>query len=141
MLNDAAMVEEKTGQIEVIDITAEVMEDLLFFLYHDYVDKKKIDCHLLKAADKYNIRGLIRFCSEHLSNSLTLDNALDVMVIAYQTDQNDLLDAAFKFVLKNKGKLVKTDTWKEMVKTYPDLIGKAFSQSMLQTTKVEFFLE
>ena len=35
-----------------------------------------------------------------LSNNLTLDNALDVMVIAYQTDQNDLLDAAFKFVLK-----------------------------------------
>ena len=55
------------------------------------------------------------------------------MVAAYLTDQKDLLDAAFKFAWDNKGKLVETESWSEMVSHYPDLIGKAFSQSMLQT--------
>ena len=59
------------------------------------------------------------------------------MVAAYLTDQNNLLDASFKFVWENKGKLVKTETWTEMVSNYPDLIGKAFSQSMLQTTDAD----
>jgi hypothetical protein len=63
-----------------------------------------------------------------------LENALELMVAAYLTDQNSLLDASFKFVWENKGKLVKTDSWTEMVSNYPDLIGKAFSQSMLQNS-------
>ena len=78
------------------------------------------------------MEGLKSVCSEHLSANLTLENALEVMIVAYLTDQKDLLDSAFKFVLLNKGKLIKTDSWDEMVKNYPDLIGKAFSQSMLQ---------
>ena len=53
------------------------------------------------------------------------------------TDQNNLLDASFKFVWENKGKLVKTESWSEMVGNYPDLIGKAFSQSMLQNSDTE----
>ena len=53
------------------------------------------------------------------------------------TDQNNLLDASFKFVWENKGKLVKTESWSEMVGNYPDLIGKAFSQSMLQNSHTE----
>ena len=62
-------------------------------------------------------------------------NALDITVAAYLTDQKDLFDAAFKFAWDNKGKLVETESWSEMVSHYPDLIGKAFSQSMLQTSK------
>ena len=57
------------------------------------------------------------------------------MVAAYLTDQKNLLDAAFKYAWDNKGKLVETESWSEMVSHYPDLIGKAFSQSMLQTSK------
>ena len=51
------------------------------------------------------------------------------MVAAYLTDQKYLLDAAFKFAWDNNGKLVETESWSEMVSHYPDLIGKAFSQS------------
>ena len=69
-----------------------------------------------------------------LSANLTLENALELMVATYLTDQNSLLEASFRFVWENKGKLVKTDSWAEMVSNYPDLIGKAFSQSMLQNS-------
>ena len=54
-----------------------------------------------------------------LSANLTLENALELMVAAYLTDQNSLLEASFRFVWENKGKLVKTDSWAEMVSNYP----------------------
>ena len=103
-------------------------------MYNDIVDKKNVNCDLLKAANKYLMEGLKIICSEHLSANLTLENALEVMIVAYLTDQKALLDLTFKFALENKGKLIKTNSWNEMVKNYPDLIGKVFSQSMLQTS-------
>ena len=48
MLNDSPMIEGTSGKIEVNDIAAETMENLLFYLYHDFVDKLKIDSDLLK---------------------------------------------------------------------------------------------
>ena len=80
--------------------------------------------------------GLKNICSEYLSANLTLENALEIMVASYLTDQKTLLDASFKFVWENKGKFVKTESWNEMVRKYPDMIGMAFSQSMLQTSDV-----
>ena len=124
------MSEAISGEINVQYTSADVMENLLFFLYHDFVDKEKINSDLLKAADKYLVGGLVDVCVLHLSTNLTRKNALDVMVAAYQTNQKNLFDAAFKFAWENKGKLVKTDSWNEMLRNYPDLIAKAFSQSL-----------
>ena len=138
MLNDNPMIEGTSGEVHITDFTADVIENLLSFMYNDIVDKKNINCDLLKAANKYLMEGLKNICSAHLSANLTLENALEVMIVAYLTDQKDLLDSAFKFSLLNKGRLIKTDSWEEMVKNYPDLIGKAFSQSMLQTSDVRW---
>ena len=138
MLNDNPMIEATSGEVEITDFTSDVIESLLFYMYNDFVDADKIDCDLLKAANKYLMEGLKNICSAHLSANLTLENALEVMIVAYLTDQKDLLDSAFKFSLMNKGRLIKTDSWESMVKNYPDLIGKAFSQSMLQTSDVRW---
>ena len=134
MLNDNSMIEGTSGEVHITDFASDVIEHLLSFMYNDIVDKKNVNCDLLKAANKYLMEGLKSICSEHLSANLTLENALEVMIVAYLTDQKDLLDSAFKFTLENKGRLIKTDSWDDMVKNYPDLIGKAFSQSMLQTS-------
>ena len=130
MLKNKTLKEGTSGEIEICDTSCGVMETLLFFLYHDFVDKKKINSDLLKTADKYLVGGLVDVCVLHLSTNLTCKNALDVMVAAYQTNQKNLFDAAFKFAWENKGKLVKTDSWNEMLRNYPDLIAKAFSQSL-----------
>ena len=130
MLKTKVLKEGSSGEIEICDTSSVVMETLLFFLYHDFVDKEKINSDLLKAADKYLVGGLVDVCVLHLSTNLTRENALDVLIAAYQTNQKTLFDAAFKFTWENKGKLVKTDSWNEMLRNYPDLIAKAFSQSL-----------
>lgn len=119
-------------QIEDCESSSETMKALLYFLYHDKVEKKRINSDLLKAANKYLVEALVDICSQYLMANLNLENALEVMIVAYHANQNALLDAAFKFACASKGKLVNTKAWQEMLKKYPDLIGKAFSQSMLQ---------
>ena len=119
-------------QIEDCETSFETMKTLVYFLYNDKVEKKLINSGLLKAANKYLVEGLVDICAQYLMANLNLENALEAMIVAYHANQNALLDAAFKFACASKGKLVNTKAWQEMLKKYPDLIGKAFSQSMLQ---------
>ena len=117
----------KPGEIPIPDTSADTMEKVLFYMYHDTIDKSKIDFDLLKAADKYLMDNLVDNCLEHLKSNVTLENALDIMMVSYQINQNSLFEAATNFVWNNKGKLTSTDSWNSMVRDHPDLIAKAFS--------------
>ena len=68
------MTEGISGEIKVQDTSADVMENLLFFLYHDFVDKTKISSDLLKIADKYLVQGLVDVCVEYLSSNFEFNN-------------------------------------------------------------------
>ena len=70
MLNDNPMIEGTSGEVHITDFTADVIENLLSFMYNDIVDKKNINCDLLKAANKYLMEGLKNTCSEYLSGTV-----------------------------------------------------------------------
>lgn len=83
MLNDSDMVEAKSGEIKVTDISPITMESLLFFIYHDNLDESKNSGDLMMAADKYNISALYKFCVYNFDMNLIEENAVDVMNSAY----------------------------------------------------------
>ena len=91
MLNNSDMVEAKSGEIKVPDISPTTMESLLFFIYHDNLDESKISGDLMMAADKYNISALYKFCVYYFKNNLTEENAEDVMKLAYLKNEHELL--------------------------------------------------
>ena len=123
--------ETKNGEVKIDDVKPEVMETLIYFVYHDTIqDELKINNELLIAAEKYNILGLIDVCAVYLEANLSLENGLDVMISAYLTNQKSLFAAASNFICENKGDLVKSDFWNEMLDSKPELIGKAFSEAM-----------
>ena len=70
MLNDNPMIEGASGEVHITDFTEDVIENLLPFMYNDIVDKKNINCDLLKAANKYLMEGLKNICSEYLSGTV-----------------------------------------------------------------------
>ena len=84
---------------------------------------------MLKAADKYNLADLVKFCVEHLKSSFSLESVLDVLVVAHQTNQKELFDAASDFVKKNQGRVVKTNNWKQFEKNnlIADIYSKTFN--------------
>ena len=63
MFTNVNMIEAKSGEVEIDDIEADVMETMLHFLYNEEIkDTKLINTSLLLAADKYNIVRLMKIC-------------------------------------------------------------------------------
>ena len=97
--------------------------------FRQTLNKSKIDSNLLKASDMYLVDGLKSLCIDHLESNLTIQNALDVLMVAFQIDENGLFDRAFQYICHNKGKLIGTDSWNEILREHPDLIAKAFAKA------------
>ena len=121
-----------SGKVNITDISSVTLETMLYYIYHNSLDKEKINGDLLKAADKYMITGLIRICVNHLESNLTVGNAIEVMIAAYSSNQKELFGSAFKFIAKNRGdeKFVKTP-WEEMKKKEPTLALQMMSEAIL----------
>ena len=132
MIMNKSLTEKKTGimEIEETDISSDVMEELLYYLYHDKVDDvKKINLDLLVAADKYMVSGLLGECVKYFKSNLSDQNALDVLVTAEVTNQKDLFEAASRFVgKKNLGSLNKSNAFREMTKNNPTMFTRVFSK-------------
>ena len=133
MIKNKSLTEKKTRimKIEENDISYVVMGRLLYFLYHDKVkNDKMINPDLLLAADKYNILGLLDECCKHFESTLSLQNALDILVLAETTNQKNLFDTASRFVGKNLGKLNKSSAYQEMVNENPKMFIRVFSKML-----------
>ena len=132
MIMNKSLTEKKTGimEIEETDISSDVMEELLYYLYHDKVDDvKKINLDLLVAADKYMVSGLLGECVEYFKSNLSDQNALDVLFTAEITNQKDLFEAVSRFVgKKNLGSLNKSRNFREIVKCNPTMFTRVFSK-------------
>jgi hypothetical protein len=133
MIKNKSLTEKKTGimKIEENDISSDVMDQLLYFLYHEKVkNAKMIDTDLLLAADKYNIQGLLDECCKYFESKLSLQNALDILVLAETTNQKNLFDTASRFVGKNLGNLEKSSPYQEMVNENPKMFTRVFSKML-----------
>ena len=116
------MTEARSGEVKIDDFKAVTVETMVYFMYNDNVlDEKMINPDLLRLAEKYNIKSLLEFCAKHLEENLSLENALDILVTSHRTNQKSLFDATINFVCENRGHLVKTDSWKELMKTNQEL--------------------
>ena len=118
--------------MEIVDFKAKTVAKMVYFMYHDnLINKENMDSDLLILAEKYNIRGLMNYCVKYFEENLSLENALDVLVSSHLTNQKRLFDAATKFAYENKGLLVKTESWKELLETNPKLANK-IAMTMLE---------
>ncbi|KAM3957017.1 BTB and MATH domain-containing protein 42 [Aphomia sociella] len=114
MLKDE-MAEGQTGYVRLIDVTKEDFQSVLEFIYSGtIVDMESSNFfNLLQLADRFNLRGLLDLCQYVLSQHLTIDNALETLIIADMYNANILKTAAMKVIKKNSS-IVKTDMFKEM---------------------------
>ena len=128
-----SLTEKKTGimKIEENAFSSDVMEQMLYFVYHDKIkDAKMINTDLLLAANKFNIQGLLNECCKHFESTLSLQNALDILVLAETTNQKNLFDTASRFVGKKLGKLEKSSVYQEMVNENPKMFTRVFSKML-----------
>ena len=121
------MKEATTGKVEIDDFEAVTVETMVYFMYNDNIlDEKMINADLLRLAEKYNVKSLVDICVKHLEKNLSMENALDVLVISHLINQKDLFESATNFFFESRGYLVETDFWKELMKTNQKLVNDVF---------------
>ena len=126
------MVESISGEIKVTDTSEITMESLLYYIYHDELDDKKINEELLIAAEKYEVLGLVWICLNHLKENLNVHNAVNILISSYLVDHKELFNLATKFIVMHKGEIVKNDAWKEMQEKNPALALKMMNEAMFK---------
>ncbi|XP_057318162.1 protein roadkill-like [Microplitis mediator] len=100
--------EVKENYVTINDLSLKTIGEMLKFIYTDQVTDIDGDAkELLKAADKYQLQTLKKLCEESLCKSITIANAVDIMILADENNARQLLDYAINFIANNTGHFIK----------------------------------
>lgn len=115
--------------IQVRNTTGEVMDEFLFYMYTGWTTQKfKRMCNgLLYLSGVYDMKGLQDACENILIDTLKVENAADLIILADQSNSKRLLSIVLEFILKHHKEVVKTKAWTELKTNHPDILTKIFS--------------
>jgi len=122
------MEEKKSSRVEVKDVEADVMAEMLRFIYTGNTSSlESMADSLLAAADKYALDRLKVSCEEALCNGLTVENVSEVLILADLHSADQLKAQAIEFInTRHVTDVMETGSWKQMVASHPHLIAEAF---------------
>merc|ERR1712018_664946 len=101
--------------------TVQTMETFKKILVQKSVEPEEITADLIKFANFYDIRGLVKFCGEHLGSRINKENVLEIAMAADLVDHEGLLKKAAQFLMSNSGDYVK-----KFLKKNPGCSAKLF---------------
>ncbi|XP_011300990.1 protein roadkill-like [Fopius arisanus] len=130
---DNDMKELEEGNVDVTDMTEEVVEDVLRFIYTDRISRP--DCEiidLLYAAQKYDLKGLVMLMAQALVQDLTADNAAERLVIADRFELKDVKQTIIHFIEVHIKAVMQTDGYNKMAADYPYLALEIFETMALE---------
>ncbi|CAG0905143.1 unnamed protein product, partial [Cyprideis torosa] len=108
---DHDMLEKQTGEVKITDFSAEVIEELLRFMYTGNVRNiERISEDLFSAAAKYDLERLQGICEKQLACSLTRENFYRILVLADLHQSAYLEDALVRFARQNP-ELLADEEW------------------------------
>jgi hypothetical protein len=101
MFKMANCVENKTGCVDIKDISAQAMKALLKFIYHGEASESDLDVDLIVAADKYRFMELAVQCEDHILNGLSEKSALDILALSTMCPTNRIRDEVTRYIREN----------------------------------------
>lgn len=130
--------EKQTGIVNIPDCDSDSFQEFLEFLYCGKVENISFRSalHLYKIADKYDVQELKKLCAVYMKHHLNVENVCDVVALADEYDETNLLVAAQTFFIRNLTEIFETAGWKELFKRNFFLANKLLIQ---MTSKVKVF--
>ncbi|XP_049769781.1 ankyrin-1-like isoform X2 [Schistocerca cancellata] len=115
--------EAASGRVQIPDVEAATMRQLVRYVYTDEVPEgKESAAELLVAADKYGLLLLKEDCEDRLLQNLCLENVAECAVLAWQHCCSRLLGAAVEVISRDPPEARKTEGWREGVACCPRLM-------------------
>ena len=116
------MIEGNDGIIKVQDATAEVMKQLLQFIYCGKIEKEFNDYQaLMIVADKYLVEDLKRLCSSEILKMIKPANAIEIGLFGETYNCRELVQGSAKYISKNSAKIL-TGEWKKEMEKFPQMM-------------------
>lgn len=91
--------EEDKDSVEIKDVTAAVMREMLAFIYTG--ESKKLNemaIDLLDAADKYALERLKVMCGEAIARHICMENAVQILILADRHSAKELKKKVLDFI-------------------------------------------
>ncbi|CAF1542184.1 unnamed protein product, partial [Didymodactylos carnosus] len=114
-------------QINIDDISSEIMSEILNYIYTNRcrIDLKNAQ-DLLLASKRFELDKLKKQISEFLSYRLTVDNAVDLLICAHESNTLELKQACIRLINRYAEKIKRTDKWNQLKTQYVDLVPELY---------------
>ncbi|XP_065205304.1 speckle-type POZ protein B-like isoform X15 [Planococcus citri] len=129
--------EKELNRVEIEDISEQVVDEMLKYIYTGKcLNLKKFAEGLLAAADKYDLYQLKAMCAKSLFEGLSVENAASVLALADMHGVKELKNKVIKFIVSNPTEVMGTEGWKNIRSNFElvDEVCLALAKQSKQTT-------
>uniref|UniRef100_A0A6V7I2R9 BTB domain-containing protein n=1 Tax=Bracon brevicornis TaxID=1563983 RepID=A0A6V7I2R9_9HYME len=102
MFQDKHLSESQHSVIRITDVSPEVIEEMLNFMYNDRVDNEDLALELLYLSERYELKRLKAKCQLMCIRNIHQVNAVDLLISADCCNAKELKQQALKFITENE---------------------------------------
>ncbi|XP_073838072.1 speckle-type POZ protein B-like [Musca autumnalis] len=113
--------ESRKNRIEIKDMDANVMKEMLTNIYTDSEVPKEMAEKLFCVAHKYALFNLQKMCEKLLIDAIEVASAVDTLLLAEKHSSLRLKVSAVEFIIQHIKDVIKTESWKTLQKTHHEL--------------------
>ena len=127
------MLENKNNTVNIEDVPFKAMRSMLRYIYvgKAYIsDSSNLD--LIKAADKYQVLDLKTMCENDILTQLTIENSIDLLTVADQSNALTLKTEIIDFIVKNAQILIGKPEFESMKNLHPEIWCELFRKMALR---------
>ena len=123
--------ENQTNQVDVVDVEPQVFQEMLRYIYTGKVDNSDTMApELMAAAEKYQLEQLKNICEGTLADGLSVDNAVDLLIMADTYSAAMLKNKTLDLITSHKAEVRQTVKWKKLLKSHPTLVAEVYDRFM-----------
>lgn len=126
------MIENATNVVNITDISQEVFEDMLLYIYSGKIKNPNLAYELILVADKYDLKGLKDICGAILCEQLSKDTAIKMLILAHTHNVDILKKKALEFIKVNArySEVKNSEIWNVLISFHADLMAEMLAVFM-----------
>ncbi|XP_031778369.1 BTB/POZ domain protein isoform X1 [Nasonia vitripennis] len=118
-------------ELELMDLSREVVEALLRYIYTDHVDNlDQLAPQMLALAIRFRLQGLKEHCERSLTETITPENVASRLLLADEYGCDILKRAGLAYCEENAMSITKNFAWKMMEQVNPELFNEVCEAGM-----------
>ncbi|XP_076655277.1 TD and POZ domain-containing protein 2 isoform X3 [Halictus rubicundus] len=117
--------------LELLDLTKEVIEELLRYIYTDHIDNlDNLAPQLLSLAERFGLQGMKELCERNLIETINPENIASRLLVADEFRCSALKRASLTYCEENVTVINKSLAWKMMEHVNPELFNEVCEASI-----------